>query len=60
VPTIIHNLLIIFQANDIKSYEHVLIMKAGLAVFEKREISLKLIESDAFAEFESAPIASRD
>ena len=43
-----------YTANDIKSFQYVLITKAGLAVSEKKEMSLKMIEKDVFSEFEAA------
>jgi hypothetical protein len=54
VTTIIHNSSIMYTANDIKSFQYVLITKAGLAVSEKKEMSLKMIEKDVFSEFEAA------
>jgi hypothetical protein len=54
VTSIIHNSEINLQASYIKSYEHVLIMKACLAVSEKQGMPFKLVESDVFSEFESA------
>ena len=41
---LIHNSSIMYTANDIKSFQYVLITKAGLAVSEKKEMSLKMIE----------------
>jgi hypothetical protein len=54
VTTIIHNSSIMYTANDIKSFQYFLITKAGLAVSEKKEMSLKIFEKDVFSEFEAA------
>ena len=54
MTTIIHNSSLMYTANDIKSFQYVLITKAGLAVSEKKEMSLKMIEKDVFSEFEAA------
>lgn len=54
MTTIIQDSSIMLSASDIKSFQYVLITKAGLAVSEKREMSLKMIESDVLSEFEAA------
>ena len=43
-----------FNATDIKSFQYVLPVKAGLAVAEKKEMSKSDIENDAFLEFMQA------
>ena len=53
VITIIQNSSIMLSASDIKSFQYVLMTKAGRAVSEKREMSLRMIESDVFSEFEA-------
>jgi hypothetical protein len=39
------------NATDVKSYQYVLIVKAGLAVAEKKEMSKSDIENEVFEEF---------
>ena len=43
-----------FSATDIKSFQYVLICKAGLAVAEKREMSKPQLKNDIFLEFTQA------
>ena len=43
-----------FNATDIKSFQYVLLVKAGLAVAEKKEMSKSDIENDVFFEFMQA------
>ena len=50
-----HNLATMaFNATDIKSYQYVLIVKAGLAVAKRREMSKSDIEREVFIEFTQA------
>ena len=43
-----------FNATDVKSFQYVLFVKAGLAVAEKKEMSKFDIENDVFQEFTQA------
>ena len=50
-----HNLAAMaFNATDIKSFQYVLIVRAGLAVSERREMSKSEIEREVFIEFTEA------